>query len=64
MATARPGWSRRAQYGLFFGLIAVIAGIVIGLILLVVSLVAPQDVRRLRGAALDVTGPVAARFTK
>ena len=23
---ARPGWSRRAQYGLFFGFLAVIAG--------------------------------------
>ena len=34
MATARPGWSRRAQYGLFFSFLAVIAGIVVGLILL------------------------------
>ena len=30
MATARPGWSRRAQYGLFFSFLAVIAGIVVG----------------------------------
>ena len=59
MATARPGWSRRAQYGLFFSFLAVIAGIIVGLILLVISLVAPQDFARLRGAALDVTGPVA-----
>lgn len=59
MATARPGWSRRAQYGLFFSFLAVIAGIIVGLILLVVSLVAPQDFARLRGAALDVTGPIA-----
>ncbi|HEX5258808.1 MAG TPA: rod shape-determining protein MreC [Sphingomicrobium sp.] len=59
MATARPGWSRRAQYGLFFSFLAVIAGIIVGLILLIVSLVAPQDFARLRGAALDVTGPVA-----
>ena len=59
MATARPGWSRRAQYGLFFSFLAVIAGIIIGLILLVISLVAPQDFARLRGAALDVTGPIA-----
>ena len=60
MATARPGWSRRAQYGLFFSFIGVIAGIVVGLILLVVSLVAPKTFDSLRGAALDVTGPVAA----
>ena len=59
MATARPGWSRRAQYGLFFSFLAVIAGIVIGLILLVTSLVAPDTFARIRGAALDVTGPVA-----
>jgi rod shape-determining protein MreC len=59
VATARPGWSRRAQYGLFFSFLAVIAGVILGLILLIVSLVAPQDFARLRGAALDVTGAVA-----
>ncbi|HEX3424270.1 MAG TPA: rod shape-determining protein MreC [Sphingomicrobium sp.] len=59
MATARPGWSRRAQYGLFFSFLAVIAGIVIGLILLIISLVSPKDFAGIRGAALDVTGPVA-----
>ena len=59
MATARPGWSRRAHYGLFFSFLAVIAGILVGLILLVLSLVAPQQFERVRGIALDVTGPVA-----
>jgi rod shape-determining protein MreC len=59
VATARPGWSRRAQYGLFFSFIAVIAGIVIGLVLLVMSMVAPSAFQSVRGAALDVTGPVA-----
>ena len=59
MATARPGWSRRAQYGLFFSLLGVIAGIVVGLILLLVSLVAPKTFDGIRGAALDITGPVA-----
>ena len=58
MATARPGWSRRAQYGLFFSFIAVIAGIVVGLILLTLSLVAPEQFQRVRGAALDVTSPI------
>jgi len=58
VATARPGWSRRAQYGLFFSFIAVIAGIIVGLILLTLSLVAPQQFDRVRGAALDVTAPV------
>jgi rod shape-determining protein MreC len=59
VATARPGWSRRAQYGLFFSFLAVIAGIVVGLILLIISLVAPKSFEELRGAALNVTGPVA-----
>ena len=57
MATARPGWSRRAQYGLFFSFLAVIAGIIVGLILLALSLVAPSEFQRVRGAALDVTAP-------
>ena len=59
MATARPGWSRRAQYGLFFSFIALVAGIVIGLFLLALSIIAPARFEGVRGAALDVTGPVA-----
>jgi rod shape-determining protein MreC len=59
VATARPGWSRRAQYGLFFSLIAVIAGILVGLALLALSMVAPAQFDRVRGAALNITGPVA-----
>jgi rod shape-determining protein MreC len=59
VATARPGWSRRAQYGLFFSFLAVIAGIIVGLLMLVLSLVAPKSFDEVRGVALDVTGPVA-----
>ena len=58
MAPPRPGWSRRAQYGLFFSFLAVVAGFVVGLFLLVLSLVAPNTFQTVRGAALDVTGPV------
>ncbi len=58
-AGPRPGWSRRAQYGLFFGFLAVIAGTVIGLVLLAISLVAPRTFEGIRGAALNVTGPIA-----
>ena len=57
-AGARPGWSRRAQYGLFFSFLAAVAGLVIGLILLGLSLVAPSTYVSVRGAALDVTAPV------
>jgi rod shape-determining protein MreC len=59
VATARPGWSRRAQYGLFFSFLAVIAGIIVGLLLLILSLVSPATFNNVRGAALDITGPVA-----
>ena len=59
MATARPGWSRRAQYGLFFSFLAVIAGIIVGLVLLALSLLAPKTFQTVRGAALDITGPIA-----
>ena len=59
MATARPGWSRRAQYGLFFSFIAAVAGLIIGLIMLALSLAAPKTYEGVRGAALDLTSPVA-----
>jgi rod shape-determining protein MreC len=58
VATARPGWSRKAQYGLFFSFIAAIAGLVLGLVMLALSLVAPQSYAAVRGAALDATAPV------
>lgn len=55
---ARPGWSRRAQYGLFFSFLAVIAGVLIGAILLGLSILAPTAYAGVRGVALDVTAPV------
>lgn len=54
----RPGWSRRAQYGLFFSFLAVVAGAIVGLILLILSLAAPRTYESVRGAALDVTAPI------
>src|SRR4029450_11861047 len=57
-AGPRPGWSRRAQYSLFFSFLAVVAGLVVGLILLMLSLVAPQSYTAVRGAALDATAPI------
>jgi rod shape-determining protein MreC len=58
VAPPRPGWSRRAQYGLFFSFIAAIAGLAIGLILLAISIAAPQRFDNLRGLALDATSPI------
>jgi rod shape-determining protein MreC len=61
---SRPGWSRRAQYGLFFSLIGVIAGVIIGAILLATSILAPQAFASIRGAALDITGPISAGLSE
>lgn len=57
-AGPRPGWSRRAQYSLFFSFLAVLAGLAVGLVLLILSLVAPQSYSAVRGAALDATAPI------
>jgi rod shape-determining protein MreC len=57
-SSARPGWSRRAQYSLFFSFLAAIAGLVLGLGLLALSVMAPRSYAQVRGAALDLTSPV------
>ena len=64
MAPPRPGWSRRAQYGLFFSFLALIAGLVIGLILLILSLAAPKSFQSVRGATLDVTAPISGAMSE
>lgn len=57
-AGPRPGWSRRAQYSLFFGFLAAVAGLIVGLIMLALSLVAPKTYAGVRGATLDAVAPV------
>jgi rod shape-determining protein MreC len=56
----RPGFSRRAQYGLFLGYVIAVAGILFALLLLVVAMVDPTGFGVLKGAALDATRPVSA----
>jgi len=58
-AGPRPGWSRRAQYGLFFGFVATVAAIVVGLFMLILSLAAPSTFSAVRGIALDAMAPAA-----
>jgi rod shape-determining protein MreC len=58
--TRRPGFSRRAQYGLFLGYVVAVAGILFSLLLLVVAVIDPPGFRALRSAALDASTPVAA----
>jgi rod shape-determining protein MreC len=57
-AGPRPGWSRRAQYSLFFGFLAAVVGLLIGVFMLILSLAAPQTYASVRGAALDVASPI------
>ena len=57
-ATRRPGFSRRAQYGLFLGYVVAVGGMIIALLLLAVAIVDPRGFQAIKGAALDVTTPV------
>ena len=54
----RPGFSRRAQYGLFLGYVLAVAGILFAVLLLIVVRIDPQGFAALRGAGIDVTAPV------
>ena len=56
--TRRPGFSRRAQYGLFIGYVVAVAGVVLAVLLLALAVVDPTGFRALRGLALDATTPV------
>jgi rod shape-determining protein MreC len=58
--TRRPGFSRRAQYGLFIGYVVAVAGVLFAGLLLIVAVFDPRGFQALRGAALDVTAPVTA----
>jgi rod shape-determining protein MreC len=56
----RTGFSRKAQYGVLFGYVVAIAGIVIAILLLIVAIADPRGFAALRGVSLDGTAPVAA----
>ena len=58
MAPPRPGWSRRAQYSVFFSFIAAIIAVAVGLIMLALSIAAPQTFRNVRGLGVDLTAPI------
>lgn len=53
----RPGFSRRAQYGIFTGYVIAVAGFLAGVGLLVVSIVNPSAFSSVRGAATEIARP-------
>lgn len=58
-ANRRSGFSRRAQYTVFFSYSAGVAGVLLGIVLLVVSFVQPSLFSGARAVAADVTAPAA-----
>jgi rod shape-determining protein MreC len=58
LAPPRPGWSRRAQYGVFFSFIAALIGIAVGLVMLTLSIAAPNTFRNVRGVGIDLMAPI------
>lgn len=59
----RPGFSRRAQYGLFLGYVGVVSGMLIGVVLLLLSTFNPPAFGAVRGFFSEITTPVASGFT-
>jgi rod shape-determining protein MreC len=54
----RPGYSRRAQYGIFTGYVIAVVGLIVGVIALGLSLFNPGAFAFLRGAASELGAPV------
>src|ERR1044072_8731463 len=54
----RPGFSRRAQYGVFIGYVIAVAGCVVAGLLLAIAIIDPKGFQALRTAAADVTAPI------
>jgi rod shape-determining protein MreC len=57
-ANRRPGFSRRAQYGLFLGYVIAVAGVLFAVMLLVIAIIDPRGFQALKGASLDATTPI------
>ncbi len=54
----RPGFSRRAQYGVFIGYMVAIAGCLVAALLLAIAIIDPRGFQALRTAAADITAPI------
>ena len=60
----RPGFSRKAQYGLFATYVVAIAGTVVAALLLSISVIDPAGFSALRTVGAEITAPVARVFSK
>lgn len=58
----RPGFSRRAQYGLFIGYVGAVGGAAIGAGLLLLSVFNPTAFSAVRGFFAEITTPIASTF--
>jgi rod shape-determining protein MreC len=58
----RPGFSRRAQYGLFLGYVLLVGGALIGVVLLLISTLNPPAFAPLRSTLSEITTPVSSAF--
>ena len=59
----RPGFSRKAQYGLFVTYVVAIAGTIVAALLLAISVADPAGFSALRAAGAEITAPVARLFS-
>lgn len=60
----RPGYNRKAQYGLFASYVIAVAGALLGLLLTIISIADPTGFSVLRNAAAEVTRPVSATLRR
>ncbi len=54
----RPGFSRKAQYGLFIGYVLAIVGMVFAVLLLAIAIFDKRGFNAIKGTALDLTAPI------
>ena len=60
----RPGYNRKAQYGLFASYVIAVAGALLGLLLTVISIADPTGFAVIRNMAAEVTRPVSATMRR
>lgn len=54
----RPGFSRRARFGLFAGYVTAITGALVGAGLVIIAIFDPQGFASIRGGVSDITAPI------